>query len=342
MPQTKKGNNGCLWFIVLGLLSTFSFIIIKVVFSFSTNISLLLAIGGSVLFLKLILGKSSSKSIVRSGIAIYIILFGLKLAISFLLNDLQPKTEEISFNKEEKIIKTQLIKENDTTILYSSNRSWVDNYGNHFEGTLSVRENDYQRLKNNTDQFISSNNNYFWGNLYNYLEQADAPSLDLIMETFIKINKEKKLNQMEFAEMVVSCIQDIPYSFVLQGQCPTENYEDSMKSILENCPDCCIGNIKYGIQNPVSFIKNLKGDCDTRTVIIYSILKYFKYDVAIVNSDFYRHSIIGINLPASGDFKLYNGKKYILWETTAMYYKAGKLPVSFNNVNYWDVVLTSK
>ncbi|MFK5983150.1 MAG: hypothetical protein QM499_09565 [Flavobacteriaceae bacterium] len=342
MPQSKKGNNGCLWFIVLGLLSTFSFIITKVVFSFSTNISLLLAIGGSVLFLKLILGKSSSKSIVRSGIAIYIILYGLKLALSFLLNDIQPNTEKISFNKEEETTKTELIKENDTTILYSSNRNWIDNYGNHFEGTLSVRENDYHRLKNNIDQFTTSNNKSFWGSLYNYLEQADTSSLDLIMETFIKINNEKKLNQMEFAEMVVSCIQDIPYSFVLQGECPTDHYEDSMKSILEGCPDCCIGNIKYGIQNPVSFIKNLKGDCDTRTVIIYSILKHFKYDVAIVNSDYYRHSIIGINLPSSGYFKVHNGKKYALWETTAMYYKAGDLPVSFNNVNYWDIVLTSK
>ena len=343
MPQTKKGNNGCLWFIVLGLLSSFSFIIIKVAFSFSTNISLLLAIGGSVLFLKLILGKSSSKSIVRSGIAIYIILYGLKVLFSFLLNDLQPNTEKISFNKEEKTTKTELIKENDTTILYSSNRNWTDNYGNHFEGTLSVREKDYHRLKNNTDQFTISNNKYFWGSLYNYLEQKDTPSLDLIMETFIKINKEKKLNQMEFAEMVVSCIQDIPYSFVLQGNCPSkENYDDSNRAILENCPECCIGNIKYGIQNPVSFVKNLKGDCDTRTVIVYSILKYFNYDVAIVNSDFYRHSIIGINIPSSGYSKNYNGKKYVLWETTAKYYKAGDLPVNFNNVAYWNIVLTSK
>jgi len=343
MSTSKKGKFGCLWFGVLVLLSTFSFIIIKVLFSFSTNISLLLAIGVSVFFLKLILGNSSSKSIVQSGIAIYIILYGLKAVFSFLLNDLQPNTEKISFNKEEETTKTELIKETDTTILYSSNRNWIDNYGNHFEGTLSIRENDYLRLKNTTDHFKNTNKKYFWGSLYNYLEQTDTPSLDLIMETFIKINNEKKLNQMEFAEMVVSCIQDIPYSFVLQTECPNkENYDDSNRAILENCPECCIGNIKYGIQNPVSFIKNLKGDCDTRTVIVYSILKYFKYDVAIVNSDFYRHSIIGINLPSSGSFKVHNGKKYVLWETTAKYYKAGDLPVSFNNVNHWYVVLTSK
>lgn len=43
---------------------------------------------------------------------------------------------------------------------------------------------------------------------------------------------------MEFAEMVVSCIQDIPYSFVFQDKClPANYYEDSIKNILENAPN---------------------------------------------------------------------------------------------------------
>lgn len=343
MIKPKKDTNGCLQFFILGILSGLAFIIIYVAFSFSAKTSMFFALAASILFLKLFLGKTTLKNLIKSGIGVYIIFYGFVFIANLFLNVLRPNTEEnISLNKEEETTKKEMIIENDTTIIYSSNRNWIDNYGNHFEGTLSVRENDYHRLKNNTDQFTATTNKHFWGSLYNYLEQKDTPSLDLIMETFIKINKDKKLNQMEFAEMVVSCIQDIPYSFVLQGACPTNHYEDSMKPILERCPDCCIGNIKYGIQNPVSFIKNLKGDCDTRTVIIYSILKYFKYDVAIVNSDFYRHSIIGINLPSNGYFKVHNGKKYILWETTAMYYKAGDLPVSFNNVTHWDIVLTSK
>ena len=342
MLKPKKDTNGCLQFFILSILSGLAFIIIYVAFSFSAKTSMFIALIASILFLKLFLGKTTLKNLIKSGLGIYIIFYGFVFIANLFLSVLRPNTEEkISFNKEEETTKTELIKEKDTIILYSSNRNWIDNYGNHFEGTLSVRENDYHNLKNSTDYF-TTNNNYFWGSLYNYLEQKDTPSLDLIMETFTHINKDKKLNQMEFAEMVVSCIQDIPYSFVLQAECPTSHYEDSMKSILERCPDCCIGNIKYGIQNPVSFIKNLKGDCDTRTVIIYSILKHFKYDVAIVNSDFYRHSIIGINLPSSGYFKVYKGKKYALWETTAMYYKAGDLPVSFNNVKHWDVVLTSK
>ncbi len=340
MSQTNK-NNGCLWFFVLGLLSLFSFILLLVLSPLSANLALIIAIAGSVFFLNLILGKPSSKQLIKSGISIYILLIGLKILVSFFLNNLN-QDRNISFKKEERTNKTVLIEESDTTVLYSSNRNWIDNYGNNFNGTLSVREKDYNRLKDHIKTFRAPVNKHFWGSLYGYIEQKDAPSLDLVMETFIQINNEKKLNRMEFAEMVVSCIQDIPYSFVFQGECPVDNYDESTQMILENCPECCIGNQAYGIQNPVSFLKNLKGDCDTRTVLIYSILKYFKYDVAIVNSDFYRHSVIGINLPTSGSFKVFKGKKYSLWETTAKYFKAGELPANFNNVAHWNIVLTSK
>ena len=61
-----------------------------------------------------------------------------------------------------------------------------------------------------------------------------------------------------------------------------------------------------------------------------------------LNSDFYRHSIIGINLPTSGIHKLHYGKRYVVWETTAKYYQAGKLPGNFNDITHWNVILTSK
>ena len=316
MTGSTKGNKGCLWFFVLVLLSVFSFLIIKLIFNFSSILSGIIAVGGSLLFLKLVLGNQSFKSLIRSGIVVSIILFVLQFGARFLMNILIGERDEVLFSKEEKINKTTKIEDKDTIILFTSTRIWKDNYGNNFKGDLSVRESDYLRLKNHINNFKSPANGYFWGNLYDYIDRTNTPSLDLVLEAFKEINQENKLNQMEFAEMVVSCIQDIPYSFVFQNECPTENFDETTRTILENCSECCIGNIKYGIQNPVSFLKNLKGDCDTRTVLIYSILKHFNYDVAIANSEFYRHSIIGINLPASGSFKNHNGKKYFLWETT--------------------------
>ena len=232
---------------------------------------------------------------------------------------------------------------NDTIPVYTSRRSWRDNLGNRFQGSLTVRQSDFSKLQHSIKAYKPSSNRNFWGNLYYYIEKNDAPSLDLVMATFSRINTEKKLSQMEFAEMVVTCIQDIPYSFVFQDAClPANNYEDTIKNILDDCPECCIGNVLYGIQNPVSFISNLKGDCDTRTVLIYSILKHFGYDVAILNSEFYKHSILGLNIPSSGKTKLYRGKKYVLWETTAKHYSAGVLPSNFDDIRHWNIVLTSK
>ena len=341
MSPTKKENKGCLPFFILGIFSFLSFIVIRILFPFSVNISGLIAIVISILFLKYVFDKAVIKTLIKSGILIYILLFGLQFVFYFLLNILNPKNEN-TITKEERTEKIKVLEENDSIVLYTSNRNWRDNYGNNYIGNLSVREKDYNSLKNHINTYKPSSNKYFWGELYAYISKTDTPSLDLVMEMFVKINQDKKLNQMEFAEMVVSCIQDIPYSFVLQNECPTGNYDSNTKHVLEECPECCIGNIKYGIQNPVSFIKNLKGDCDTRTVIIYSILNYFNYDVAIVNSNFYRHSIIGINLPASGLHKIYNGKKYTLWETTAKYFEAGYLSPGFDDVAHWNVILTSK
>ncbi len=50
-----------------------------------------------------------------------------------------------------------------------------------------------------------------------------------------------------------------------------------------------------GVYAPVEFVSNLRADCDTRTVMIYTLLSRFNYDVAILNSEKYRHSVLGLN-----------------------------------------------
>lgn len=344
IDKPMSNSNGCLWVFISIVCTVIGYGVIKVVTGISDVIALVIAIIVSLVLCVKILGKPSVKVILRQGLFIFLILFGIKLIGGFLLNlILNFEVEKISLTNEDIVTNDLLIEENDTIPVFTSARIWNDNYGNRFSGSLSVRQRDYLRLKNQIHDFNPPSNENFWGNLYDYFEQNDTSSLDLVLETFRKINDEKNLNQMEFAEMVVSCIQDIPYSFVFQEEClPANSYDDSIKRILEDCPECCLGNIPYGIQNPVSFIQNLKGDCDTRTVLIYSILKYFKYDIAILNSDFYRHSILGINLPTSGLNKVYNGKKYVVWETTAKYFEPGILPASFSDLNHWNIILTSK
>tara|TARA_R110000772_G_scaffold87489_8_gene182408 strand:- start:184 stop:1221 length:1038 start_codon:yes stop_codon:yes gene_type:complete len=345
--MTKKSmtnSDGCLWVFITIVATVIGFGIIKIVSGLQDIPALLLAIILAIFITIKLLGRPSGRMMIRQSLFLLVFFFGIKFIGGIFVSIIKTlTTENVKFSKEEIVTNDILIEENDTIPLYTSMRSWKDNLGNSFYGALSVRQRDYIKLQYSTKSFEPYSNQNFWGELYSYIEKKDAPSLDLVMTTFTRINAEKQLNQMEFAEMVVSCIQDIPYSFVFQEAClPANNYEDSIKDILEDCPECCIGNVPYGIQNPISFIKNLKGDCDTRTVLIYSILKHFDYDVAILNSNFYRHSILGLNIPGSGKTKLYKGKKYILWETTAKYFSAGVLPSNFKDIRHWNVVLTSK
>ncbi|MBV1923670.1 MAG: hypothetical protein KUG68_06565 [Flavobacteriaceae bacterium] len=341
---SKKNKNGCLWVFLVGIFSLLSFGIVETVFNFSGFFTTLISVLLAILLINKMLGKPSVKAAIANSIFVFFFIFFLQMFGKFLMNNLENYSEEeATFKKEEAVKEGTKVETEDTVKVFTSSRKWKDNYGNNYSGNLTVRESDYLRLDKHINSYKPPSGGNFWGNLYDYIDRTDTPSLDLVMETFTEINKSQNLNQMEFAEMVVSCIQDIPYSLVFQGKClSADSYEGSIKRVLVDCPDCCIGNIKYGIQNPVSFVQTLKGDCDTRTVIIYSILKHFNYDVAIVNSDFYRHSILGVNIPSSGLYKLHNGKRYVLWETTAKYFEIGKLSREFNDVKHWNVVLTSK
>jgi len=342
--KTNKNRIGCLWLFLITVFTIIGFGVLESIFRYKSIFLLIVAIGLAIVIVNKMIGRPPLKTILGQGVVLFFILFCFIQLSKFLSESLtEYNPPEPVFIAEEGVKAAYIIENKDTVNVFSSNRVWRDNYGKNYSTSLTVRERDFLRLENHINTYKRVYNKNFWGNLYHYIEQKDTPSLDLIMEAFSTINESEHLNQREFAEMVVSCIQDIPYSLVFQGEClPASSYEDSAKRVLTECPDCCIGNIKYGIQNPISFMQNLKGDCDTRTVIIYSILKYFKYDVAILNSNFYRHSILGVNLPASGIYKVYKGKKYMLWETTAKYYEIGKLSRNFDDVNHWEVVLTSQ
>ena len=318
--HTPTKSNGCLWMLMAAVLTLFAIGIMKAV-GLPTPIALTASLIMSYFITNRVLGKPP-KNYIWSGLLFGFLSIGaFTLIFGILTGDVQ--TESTTFNTSEKTFRSTILETGDTIPVFQSNRYWNDNFGKSYTAQLIIREQDYLTLYNHIAGYKCDYTGNFWGNLYKYIDQTDAPKLDLVLKTFETIGTANNLNQMEFAEMVVSCVQDIPYSFVFEGAClPAENYDYNIRKVLDDCPECCIGGVKFGIQNPLTFLQSLKGDCDTRTVLIYSILKHFGYDVAILNSDFYRHSILGVNLPATGDYKAYSGKRYLLWETTAKYFKA--------------------
>lgn len=144
--------------------------------------------------------------------------------------------------------------------------------------------------------------------------------------------------------MIVSCIQSIPYTLVVDGSCSANYNDDFINQYLAKCnSDCCKGYSKFGVQSPIEFIADLKGDCDTRALLLYDILGKLGYKVALMTSNYYKHAVIAVNLDeVSEDEKLairVDGKPYYLWETTSMGFGPGEIPASLSNINHWQIAL---
>ena len=212
--------------------------------------------------------------------------------------------------------------------------SWSDYDNRTYFGDFKFKYGDYIKSKENKEEIIP----FSVKELYVSLNKFDSNKLDLIYSTLQKIKIDNNLNRNRFAEVVVSLIQSIPYSYNIDGNCNGDDLPSAYKNdIISGIP--CISNVRHDILTPLEFFYFKKGDCDSRTVLIYTILKRFGYDVAILNSDLYSHSMIGINIPAYGKYKLINGKKYYFWETTNSGWSVGVLPPENWNISKWHLAL---
>ncbi len=280
---------------------------------------------------------------------------GLLLLIGFILslinlfsnnNHYNPKPVVVE-NQREKVnnepIKDTLVKNVKDSII-TRYRIWKDYDGNQYEGKYQLSLNafkDSKSFKNNLSVSESSINSYdeiIWK-----LKERDASKLNGLYKLFDSINTANKLSKIKFAEMIVSFVQDIPYAIILENDCDARLYNDPFtKRYLLKSDALCDPFERFGINTPIEFLMNLKGDCDTRTLFLYTIFVHYKYDVALLSSEFYGHSILGINLPINGLAYNYNNNKYILWETTAPNCKPGIIPNEISNLNNWRISLKSK
>ncbi|MFZ1806661.1 MAG: hypothetical protein WAU36_05540 [Cyclobacteriaceae bacterium] len=178
------------------------------------------------------------------------------------------------------------------------------------------------------NKIYSQERNYekYWRNIYYELYNADKESISFLQDSLQQIATQYQLTRNEFAKLIVSFVQDIPYSYVMPGPCDRTDHP-------------CMGNERFGILSPVEFLYTLTGDCDTRSVLLYALLKHFEYNSLIMISNEYRHAMIAIDLPASGDHIIHKGKRFYFWETTNTGWLPGMLPPGTNNISYWNITL---
>ena len=263
-----------------------------------------------------------------------IVVLGFVFFIFFIADDIQNNSNS-NTTKVTKV-KKKVKKTIKSDRIISNPIKWYDSKNYYYNTNLKISNNDYLksiRNRNNKVRTVSS-----FSALYSAIYNSDKLDLDLVYKELDFIRKDRSLSKKKFAEIVVAMVQHMPYSFVVDKPCSMIS-DVSYRNMIRQGTKCEDG-VKAGLYTPLELVKKMKGDCDSRTLFIFTVLKKFNYDVVILNSDLYAHSIIGLNIPSQGKYKYYKGKRYYTWETTNKGWGLGNIPPEFSDIKYWYVVLT--
>jgi hypothetical protein len=189
----------------------------------------------------------------------------------------------------------------------------------------------------------STNPISYYNKLYRNLEEFDSRKIDSIVMVLGKKATDNKLNQIQTAEMVVTFIQEIPYVLVHQNSCEQVVKSDKENSFIvtyHQDKKPCLPNIPGGVQSPYEFLHNLKGDCDTRSLLGYAILKKMNISASVWVSQAYGHSILGVGLPVgNGVSKSINGLNHYGVELTSKGFRLGVISPQQRDMSNWDIAL---
>ncbi|MCP2038184.1 hypothetical protein [Chryseobacterium sp. HSC-36S06] len=219
-------------------------------------------------------------------------------------------------------------------VLIVREMTWSGYNGERYQGKFIISKSDLDASRN----FKNSLRPISYESILYSIEKHDTNRIKDIYHMFESIRESRNLNDKLFAEMVVSFVQSMPYYVVLEESCNPEQYPGQMiKSLIQQNPGRCAPNNKFGITTPLEFLATGQGDCDSRTLLSHTILKHFGFDTAILSSDIYQHSILGVNLPYKGQVYEDGSSRYALWETTDKGFKPGVIPSEVRNLNYWRI-----
>lgn len=149
-----------------------------------------------------------------------------------------------------------------------------------------------------------------WDRIYTIVYQRSFPQMKAISEGFNQVFRNEKLNSKDKVLFLISFVQNMKY--------------DRPGGELD-------------LFAPVGSIAKCFGDCDTKTILLYELLERLGIDCAMMWSDKYRHAMLGVHVPATGEYKTVNGKKYYFLETTYPGWQIGQLPPESDNKRFWVI-----
>ena len=178
----------------------------------------------------------------------------------------------------------------------------------HRIGRMSVRELGLDERINYRNSEIEAQ--YVWGRIYTIVYEKSLPQMRTISKGFNKVFRNEHLNSKDKVMFLISFVQNMKY--------------DRPGGDLD-------------LFAPLESIAKRFGDCDTKSILLYSLLERLGIDCAMMWSEKYKHAMLGIHVAANGEFKIANGKKYYFLETTYPGWHIGELPPESNNKRFWII-----
>jgi|LauGreDrversion4_2_1035121.scaffolds.fasta_scaffold53164_4 hypothetical protein len=242
------------------------------------------------------------------------------------------------------------------------NWSWEDYAGNVFQVQYALAKKDIQRSKTNREALRESpmvKNSPDYG----MLTEFDAKALKPLAKSLKKIAKDNQFNERQTVDMVITMIQNIEYTLVHPythtdmekldkengGSFIAEYHGQSEHKPWDKAPyGGCEENIDpAGVYSPVEFLTTYRGDCDTRTITVYTLLKLLNIESIVVNGP--GHSMLALpyapSNPAAPVIQC-KGQNYYFLETTVFIKnedfvgpQIGDVPQEFNATEWFPVLI---
>jgi len=264
------------------------------------------------------------------------VFFNEKAIYSWLLGFDKSKLDSIRLNNEKKII-------NDIRVV---KWSWKDYKNNQHSIKFNVNisdilsANDYRK---NYGFFFSIKSLYM-----DFIDASQAP-LDSMLAAMQNDLRDKKISRIDVLNYVVSAIQTPAYTLIngpskfTTEQCPCSKFGIEWLNDCNPRPDgkgCCNNVSPFGVFTPAEFIAKKTGDCDTKSLIAYALLKKLGFDAALIagnvksSKGYSKHAMLAIaNVQPviQAKYVTYAGFIYYPWEVTGFdrYNQLG-------NMNMWD------
>ena len=151
----------------------------------------------------------------------------------------------------------------------------------------------------------------FFNELYIFLETKNNIRLKELRKKLLDMKPRYNLNYNKFAQLVITAIQHTRY---------------------------VIPATDWGIYTPMELLASNSGDCDSRTLVLHSLLRSMGYRTVFIYSERYSHVMLGISIRTSGSYLTLGSERYYFCETTNTGWQIGMIPPEFGNKKYWIIL----